>query len=421
MKKAYSLIINKSMEVIKLILLLLLILFYNSIYELLVIWLNKQFTLENILYISRLFYIVLFCTLAILVKFRFKNFVKKNWESLILTGLGVPKCFLLFLFSNYSALFIMFYFGSMLCQIIGINVFFAIIQNAVLVYVLGVLMELKICTKVSSFSTYIIVCILAVLVGTKTLTYGNIYNIIMSNTAKQILFSCSILSFILKFVFSTCLLFVTVYQYRKTGIEPMVLPTHLHRRNQIGDVAHKLSKYSMWDKNYSWLYRSKDFVIWKIFSSIVFLFISFTINNNFAVFLSGYSIILVSTFYYYDIYNFERSLLLYYYMSTYSYEKLIRDIAIYSILILGDNILIILLIRSFFHPSSFLILFIILLSIIFSALFTNSQLYVKYPLKQYNIIMCLAIIKMHIPILNIIFLFINLKQGKKNWENLDNV
>ena len=162
------------------------------------------------------------------------------------------------------------------------------------------------------------------------------------------------------------------------------------------------------------MYRNTDFVLWKFFSSILLIFIYY-ITSNYLILLSfSYMICLITSFYFNDMYNFERKLLPLYFMSNYAYKKVIRNFFVMGVYILGDNIFLILLIRIFFNLAFLPILPIVILSIIFISFYVNSSLFVKYPQKQYNFNIFKILLVMHIPILNVFVLVRNLKQGKNN-------
>ena len=155
----------------------------------------------------------------------------------------------------------------------------------------------------------------------------------------------------------------------------------------------------------------------EIFFFYVTFFIYYITSNYFILLTFSYMIGLITSFYFKDIYNFERKLLPLYFMSNYAYKGVIRDFFVMGIYILGDNIVLILLIRSFFNLALLPILPIIILSIIFISFYVNSSLFAKYPQKQYNINIFKILLNMHVPILKVFILIGNLKQGKNNWEN----
>lgn len=193
---------------------------------------------------------------------------------------------------------------------------------------------------------------------------------------------------------------------------------HANHFNMFGDFIHKLSKYPLYSKNYFGMYQHKDYLLWKLFSSILLIISCFTVNNNLVIFLIVYGICLITSFYYKDIYNFEQNLLFIYFMSNYPYRKLMSDFMISGLFILGDNILLILLIRCIVSPTTILVLVATGAMVVFISLFVNSCLFVKYPTKKSYINILLILIKLHLPILNLLFLYKNSKTGKQNWENL---
>lgn len=412
---------NKKYQFIKIFLVILFSALYYPIYSLFENSLSKNFSKNNISYISTIIYIFLIFILIIFVCFKFIAFSKRNRESLILLGISDIQYFMLFFITNYEILFLQIYLGKMICEIQGMELKISLcinLINAIIIYTLGILVSLKLHSKTSVFLAFILTGMLGILIGTNKLTYHFIYEFIMSEEVKRILFSNSIFSIVIKLVFAICLLLFIFYLYKRTDINISLNAHRLYRMNGIGDFTHKLSKCPVYEKNYFGMYRSKDYLLWKIFSSIFFSFICYTTESNFAIFFTAYAICLITVFYYKDIYNFERNFLLIYFMSNYSYKKLLTDFMISGLHILGDNILLILIIRCVSNPSHFMLIPIIIITILIISLFVNSNLFLKYPAKQYNINICLILITLHLPILNIFYFYGNMKKGKSNWEAL---
>lgn len=417
MRIMYSIIINKKWETIKCALFLFLICLYNPIFNLL----NQKSSGSDVIYISRILFIALICILLIYTKTVFLKFTNRNWESLILLGISYPQYFALFFLANYNILILQVYFGTMLFHTQKMDIGPAAFVNiiiAVLLYLSGILASLISHSKTLKIGIIILAGVLGILISTKQITFQAIYAVIMSKMATEILFSTNFSSILIKFLLAICLLFALIYKCKNAGIEISFSKKYAGKTNMLGDLIHKLSKKSLFLKNYLWIYKNKDFILWKIFTTIFFSVICYTAASNFSVFFIAYGICLVTSFYFCDIYNFERTLLLHYFMSDYSYAKLFFDLMKSGLFILGDNILVLLLIRCFIHPNSILVLPIIIILILSICIFANSQLFMKYPLTQYHISICFILIKFHIPILNLYLLYKSMREGKANWENL---
>lgn len=141
-------------------------------------------------------------------------------------------------------------------------------------------------------------------------------------------------------------------------------------------MNHWLNGHLVYGKNYIWMYRNKDFVLWKIFSAIIFIVFCCTESGSSILFLLAYGICLISSLYFKDIYNFETTLLLPYYMSNYAYTSLFRDQILSGFFLLGDNIFLIVLIDCIFHPQNIIILPVLALTLLFAAsLYKQSSIY----------------------------------------------
>ena len=421
MKELFLLLINRKRESIKLVFFFLLSILYLPIYNLFRYLLYSTFSEANAAYLNRIFFIVVLSLLILYTFFKFKSFFKKNTESLILLGTSASYCLIIFLITNYEVLFLQTYIGSLLCQIHGMSFQSCLVVNtinSILVYIIGVFLALKSNSKLLKIFVIIFACILGVQFGTGNITYKNIYKFIMSENIRQLLFSDNYSLLSIKFLITIFLSSIMVCLYKKTDVDSLSNISTFFTLNIIGDISHKLSPYSIYGKHNLRMYRNTDFVMWKFFSSILLIFIYY-ITSNYLILLSfSYMICLITSFYFKDMYNFERKLLPLYFMSNYAYKKVIRNFFVMGVYILGDNIFLILLIRIFFNLAFLPILPIVILSIIFISFYVNSSLFVKYPQKQYNFNIFKILLVMHIPILNVFVLVRNLKQGKNNWENL---
>lgn len=306
-------------------------------------------------------------------------------------------------------------------QIEGINIGYAIainIINSFFIYAFGMIAALKIRQKYFSFISFGFTIILGIIIGLEKLTYELVYKIIMSDSIDYILFPNDIGSVMIRFIMSIYLLLILAYSCKNMNTDIGEGEGDTFRLNFIGDMIHKFIGHLPSKKNYFRMYRNKDFMIWKIFSTILFIICNFTIKNSMAVFFVSYFICLITAFYFYDIYCFEKELFFVYFMSNYSYKKFLRDASTTGMLILGDNILLILFIRCFLNPKDLIILPFILIAILIITVFVNSYLYLKYPIKLYHITTFLALIILHLPIINLFILYRAILKGRDNWDKL---
>ena len=211
----------------------------------------------------------------------------------------------------------------------------------------------------------------------------------------------------------------TSYSVKFKGIDINVEENRTKRKFEIGELLHRINPKAFNIKNYVWIYKDKDFLFWKIFSTILWISVCCICTRKIYLFFFSYGICLISSFYFKEVYHFERSLFFHYFMSDYSYVQINRDLSISGFFILGDNILIILIISCFFRPDNLLLLLGSISVFFCISIFMNSYLLMRYPMRQYYINLLIILIKFHIPILNILFLCKSIKLGKNNWENLN--
>ncbi len=422
MKAIYSALINPKWEICKGMFFVFLLCLYHRIYNLLYNILDGKFDDSDIFYVDRILFIVLICVMLVYLRAKFLKFVRKDWDSLILLGCSYFQRFLLFFLTNYYVLILLIYLGTMIFKIQKLTVGLSIsvnVLNAILIFFLSVLSCVIFHAKLLKHSVCVLAGAMGIMVGTKKISFHNVYLIIMSDKVSQLLFSANILSVLIKIILCICLLFVLIYKCKNSGIDVSITESHSVKTNVTGDFTHWLSKNYLYFKNYFWIYRNTDFILWKIFSTIILVFICCTELGSFVIFLIAYGICLISSLYFADSYNLERRLFLHYYMSDYPYKKILSDFTKGGFFILGDNILIILLIRCIVEPRNIIILPLIIITIFFISIFVNSHLFAKYPLKQYYVNICLILLKLHVPVFHFYFLYKCIRNGERNWENMD--
>lgn len=418
MKTVYHILINRKSQIAKYVFFLILFGTYPIIYRTACHFLYNRYDYDSILYIGRLLFITLICILLVYVRFAFLNFVKRDWESLVLLGLNFLQRFILFSITHLEIFLLQVYFGMMIAQIQGMNIGLSIavnVINAFLIDLLGIWISLHAHSKSLTFLAFAAIGLLGILVGTRKLSFKAVNTIVMSDIVTGLLFSDHVISIAVRVILSMCLLLFFSYRYRTICVGKIISKTRAARIRITGEL-YRLSRRWVHGKNYAWMYRSKDFILWKIFSTLLFIVFCLAGANNIVLFLLAYGICLISSLYLKDIYHFEAALWEPYYMSNYAYTCLLRDLILNGFFLLGDNVFLVVFLNCLFHPESIMILPVLALAVLFVTGFVINHLFAKYPAKQYYLSICVALIQSHLPILNLYFLYQNIEKGKKNWE-----
>lgn len=421
MKAIFLILKRRNPKTAKSIFFLILLILYPIIYGTGNRFLSGRYNYSNMLYINRLLFFVLICILLVYVRLVFHKFIREDWECLVLFGLDFPQRFILFSLTHYEIFFLQIYFGTMIAQAQGISIVHSVFANvftALLIELFGIWISLHTHSKLLTSFTFTMIGLLGILVGTKKLSFKMVYTIVMSESITGFLFPQSMISISIRIIISICLLLYFSHRYQSICLDKIIARNHANRMHIMGELNHWLNGHLVYGKNYIWMYRNKDFILWKIFSAIIFIVFCYTESGSIILFLLAYGICLISSLYFKDIYNFETTLLLPYYMSNYAYTSLFRDQILSGFFLLGDNIFLIVLIDCIFHPQNIIILPVLALTLLFVASFISSHLFKKFPAKQYYLSVCVALIQLHLPVLNLYFLYKNIDKGKRNWENL---
>ena len=382
-------------------------------------WLNQNFSGGKIEYINRIFLVIAYLIFSLLIRRKTIEFIKKKWESLILLGYTPLQCLVLLLLTSGEILLMLLYFGSIFFNKEGIGLATGIwvnLINALILYLLGILLGIKSRSKIIFLGALSIASVLGLGIATRKLDFGTVYPFIMSYGVQKLLFSPNILFNTIKLVLGLCLLRILVWIYKNKGIDTVIYETGA-KSNAFGDLLHRFRRYTLFPEKYFFLYCSRDFLLWKLFSTVIFLCICILFMDIGVIFLAAYSICVISTFYYNDVYNWEVDKQIIYFMSSYPLKKMLLDSVVNGIFILGDNILFILSIGCFFRPQYLFIFFTVLILIGFISIFINSRLIVKYPKKQLPLSLLCILIQFHLPLINVYLFYIGLRDGKRNWEN----
>lgn len=392
---------------------------YPVIYRAACHFLYSRYAYGSALYIGRLLFFLLIGILVVYVRFVFLVFVKEEWESLVLLGLDFPQRFILFSVTHYEVFFLQVYLGTMLARVQGMGMGPSIavnIFNAVLLDLLGIWISLHTHSKPLFFFAFAIMGVLGILVGTGKLTFEAGYAIVMSDTVTGLWFSGRMTSVAIRGMISLCLLLYYSHRYRNICVDKIIARNRSDRMRITGELNHWLNRHLVYGKNYAWMYRNKDFILWKIFSTLLLAVFCHAAAGTIVLFLLAHGICLISALYLKDIYHFEATLWEPYFMSDYAYTDLMRDLILSGFFLLGDTPLLVVSIACFFHPQNIIILPVLVLAILFVTGFVISHLFVKYPARQDYLSICVALVRSHLPILNLYFLYKNMERGKKNWE-----
>lgn len=420
--KDIVLLLFKKTESIKCICFVLITCGYHFVYRLIYTILNDLAGAPYVCYASRLFMIVLlFCTVGYF-RIRFLQFYKKNWESLILLGCSNLTCLLLFFLTKYDVLFLFMYFSAVVFQINQMNwgVTIAVsILNTLLIAMFAALSCVMRFSKKLNYVWIFLSGFLGYFLAAKKISFPVVSSILESNVVTQIIFSDYILAAILKFfLICSIMLLIKIYMKNK-GVDLHIEKVCTKRKIQIGDFIHKRNPKLSHMKNYVWLYKDKDFLLWKIFSTVLWISVCCITTRKIPLFFFSYGISLVSSCYFIKIYHFERTLLFDYYMSNYSYFQMNRDLLVSGFCVLGDNIFLVLMISCFFRPDNLVLLSGMILVFSFMTLFINNCFMMRYPMRQRYINLFFILIALQIPILNIWILGKSIRAGKMNWENMN--
>ena len=421
-KKLYFALVNKKAELAGGVLYSLLILSYPWIFKALEAMIGYRFGSSNQIYICRISFLFLLCGLLALARYQAVSFLKKNWESLMLLGVSGLEGFLLFLSANTKLFFLQIYCGTMLFQMQGIRLGFALSVQAVYgicVCAAGMLLGLKAHGKILTFLSAAAIGCITVFFGIGHINYQVMYKWVMGESAGKRLFSENPCVTAVLLILALSLVWLAACLYESADMPRIAGSWGLFftgRKAEPDKSFFRVGRFRL--SRYFWMYRSREFFLWKLCSMLFLALVCCLGDSSFAVFLTAYGICLLTAFYFKDIYNLERKKLLIYFMSDYPYRKFFPDVVKEGTCLLGDQIFLILVLfrlRNFTDCITFLFVTAAVLSI---AIFVNASLFAKYPRRQYQIGVCSALIKLHLPVGNLFFLYQWILQGKKNWEHL---
>lgn len=417
MKDIFLNTVNRRVEIFKGLLGVLLICSWKRIYDFGYMRFCSAYSVDNIEYIMR---ITATISLLLIISYGvsvFRTFLKKNSESLLLLGRTNYEIGVLFFLKHYEITFVSGYIYSMLAKYYEVSVvkgiFIGMLNTCiigVLIIFCGFIINYKIVQKI----VYMLIGVMGFLCICGKLNYNSIYGIMMSDQAEIFIKGFYMGNVAIKIPIFILFCLIT---YKMINIHGMIIESDrgmLNRSNLCGDFFHK--KIFATRKNYFWIYRDADFVIWKVFSTVIYAVLCIQSKDIITMILSGYIICVVTSSYFLNIYLFERKQGILYYMSNYTFADLLRTNMGADIAIIGDNIFVILLLAGICNKLCIVVLPVMFVMVIFIVLFINVAFYGKYPRKLFLLDYIVIIIKMNIPILNLWIMFRNYTVGKENWS-----
>lgn len=419
MKEIYANLANKRLEFIKAVFLMLLLCNAKRISHFLTSCLANRYSDLSIDYMMRFFSLAEIFLLTSLLAIRLSRFLKKNLESMLLLGLSNGQILLQFLWSTVDVLLLQVLLGSLIAEYYGRGIGQSCLSNfmsAAAIFSASMLLYQIIQMHQNGILLVMAAMAAVGIPAFGTFSYQNMYAIIMSERADGWYRSLYLDITVIKLLLTASLIAAAVIVYIKRGFQEPAKRHQKRNADRLGDFIHKSGRLAASRKNYFWMYRSLDFIFWKLCSSFLLLICCWLIEHNAAILFVTYGICLVTSFYLRDVYEFERGNQFIYYMSSYSYKNLLTDHIINGVMLCQDSIFPILLVRCIMRPESFSVLLAALVLNTAVSFFLNVYFYAKYPQKQSIGSLFVIAVSMHIPFLNMIMLCKSYHQGRNRWN-----
>lgn len=420
MQETYSFLINKKIELTKGMAFLVLLICYSYFGEALDAVLTRRFSPFNRIYVCRLAFFALLAGLTVWICIRFLYYIKRNWESLFLLGITPLEFLLLFFLTNTEVLFLQLYLGTMLFWIQGAEGGIALASNvlwSILLCLAGAMLGLKAHTGSLTVIGSLSAAGLAFLLGTGRLNYSMVSEWVMSESIGG-MFGENDSFFVLLLLCLPLFCLLGLWMYQRADLSAIADSQYAFHAYWLGDLFHRLSRWCIWEKNYIWIYRNREFLFWKLSAGVFFAMVCCLSESFLAVFLTAYGICLVTSFYLLEVYRFERRNFLIYFMSDYSYPRLLRDEVWGGFWLLGDHIFLLFVLLRLRNWTELFYLLLLAAVIFLLSAFVNGGLFAFYPKKQCTAGICVTLLKLHLPVVQVWLLYRWIRQGKKNWEHL---
>lgn len=422
LKKIYAAHMKHGKEFLKALICILLIFNRKNVYSSLDSFLQRKYNPQDIEYIMRVGIMVMMLVLLVCGIASLSGYIQKNGESLLLLGVTNMDIFRLYFMQRYELLLAIIYLGSFLGRYYQVNIGRGIWANGLnagmflLLVIIGYFAVR--CTFIRKIF-YFLMMILSAFFALGKVNYKNVYQLVMSEWLGDKI--CSFLSrgIFLKILFLFLLGIIAKRMLDCQGLMAESQGRNYRKNNFFGDWLHRMGKYSSFRKNYLWLYRDKDFLLWKICSTVFLAVFCGYVENTAGLIIACYVIGLITASYFFNIYQFERKQLIVYYLSDYTFKDLIKAHVKSGVAIMGDNIFAILLIYGIGNIKCLIAIFVTYILFLLIGLFVCTALYKKYPQKIYWLEFIIVLVEMNIPIWNLGIGFRNYFVGKEKWSKLE--
>lgn len=421
-RKIYMSTINGKLELLKGILCVFLLFANNTIYIYLNRFLQGRYSDNAVVYIMKLSTFIMVFVIIIYGIVSWFKYIAKNGESLILLGVPNEEVLFLYCMQRFELLFAVFFCGAFWREYYQISIGRSIIANGLngclflLVLILACFISQY---KPVRIILYICAAGFTVLFALEKVNYENAYKLLMWEKFDTACINVFYKMTILKILLLLLLLFIIRQLLKYQGIMPKSGGRkNNYKNNMFGDLLHKMGNHSSFRIKYLWLYRNKEFLLWKISSTLFFIVFCGLYETVTVKVLAGYVIGLLSADYLAELYRFERKQTLIYCMSEYSFNDLLKAHVKSGMLIIGDNVFAVLLCNGIVDAKVFGAVLVLLFAFFMMGAFLSTLLYRKYPHQLYGTNFILLLIIMHIPVLNVGIWAVNYVKGKENWSKL---
>ena len=416
MTACYKKMVNPKTEAAKLILFLSLTAFSGRIHDFLHSALAERYGGLNADYILRLLALLQLILILIYACRRFLLFCRKNCDSLLLLGIAGHRIPGLFFLANLPLFCLEIFLTAVLkpdFSGIGWSVILSGILNTFLILFGAILLMQSPLYKCRIFLPGAATIGAGGLLYASSLNYQSAYALLMQHPLSRFLFS-QYHNFTfgkLAAALSLCALLLYLSGTRYPGTDQ---PEHAGKSaNLAGDLWHRFGGRLIWKKNYLYLYRNADFVIWKLFSSFLLLIAWQSMGGTAPMLLLIYVLCLAAASYLPDSCQLESECRFIYLTSDRTYPEMLRGQIAGGTLLIGDNVLLILLFMRA-DPLSFLCA---LGSVLFLSAYLTNALCSGYPEHVSKISFIKAIAVMHIPLYSLIKALRDYRRGRDNWTN----
>ena len=191
------------------------------------------------------------------------------------------------------------YLGTMLFWIQGAEGGIALASNvlwSILLCLAGAMLGLKAHTGSLTVIGSLSAAGLAFLLGTGRLNYSMVSEWVMSESIGG-MFGENDSFFVLLLLCLPLFCLLGLWMYQRADLSAIADSQYAFHAYWLGDLFHRLSRWCIWEKNYIWIYRNREFLFWKLSAGVFFAMVCCLSESFLAVFLTAYGICLVTSFY----------------------------------------------------------------------------------------------------------------------------